>query len=322
VKSAPLVPTSRIVAFGRQGNDSIKLASSLPIAAHLFGDVGNDTLTGSAGPDLIFGGENNDTINGSTGDNRLFGENGDDIISASSGHDVIYGGAGLDKISGSTGNNLLFGEAGNDTITGAGVLVGGLDNDTLTPASSRSIAIGGLGADILKSASKKGDLLIGGTTDFDTNENALRSLHSEWASANPVQVRIDHLTGLLPGGSNGTNLLISDAVRSGTVHNDGVNDTFTNNFADDWAAAVRRGYSDEDHRPGEPPVDERQRLDIMKAPRLQPGGFFHGRAMETRDRVRRFRFLLLKTNPPCSGGGIGPHLGGESPDGWLVSQRI
>jgi len=234
VKQAPLAPTSRIVAFGRQGNDSIKLASSLPIAAHLFGDVGNDTLTGSSGADVIFGGENNDTINGSTGDNRLFGENGDDIISASSGHDVIYGGAGLDKISGSTGNNLLFGEAGNDTITGAGVLVGGLDNDTLTPTSSRSIAIGGLGTDILKSASKKGDILIGGTTDFDTNENALRSLHAEWASANPVQVRIDHLAGLLPGGANGSTFLISDAVRPGTVHDDGANDTLTNNFADDW----------------------------------------------------------------------------------------
>ena len=234
VKSPALVPTSRILGLGRLGNDKITLASSLPIAAHLFGDAGNDSLTGSSGPDLIFGGENNDTINGSTGDNRLFGENGDDIISASSGHDVIYGGAGLDKISGSTGNNLMFGEAGNDTISGAGVLVGGLDNDTLTPASSRSIAIGGLGTDVLKSASKKGDILIGGTTDFDTNENALRSLHAEWSSANPIQTRIDHLAGLLPGGSNGSTFLISDAVRPGTVHNDSVNDTLTNAFADDW----------------------------------------------------------------------------------------
>jgi len=198
VKQPTMFPTSRFYVLGRDGNDKITLASSIPLGAFMNGGIGNDSLTGSAGPD------------------------------------VLYGDEGADTISGSTGNNLMFGQNGNDKITGVGVLVGGNDNDTLTPTSSRSIAIGGAGVDIIKSASKKGDILIGGTTDFDSNENALRALHSEWSSANPVQVRIDHLAGLLPGGSNGSTFLISDAVRAGTVHDDGVNDTLTNAFAEDW----------------------------------------------------------------------------------------
>lgn len=252
VKSPVLVPTSRIVGIGRNGNDSIKLASSISLEADLAGGNGNDTLTGSAGDDFLIGGEGNDTLSGSTGNNilvggngddkltvstgnsDLFGEAGNDSLTGSSGPDRMFGGDGNDTLNGSTGINFMFGENGLDKITGAGVLVGGNDNDTLTTASSRSIAIGGLGVDTLKSASKKGDILIGGTTDHDTSVFALDAILSEWASASPVQTRIDHLAGLLPGGRNGSFLLVSDAVRAGTVHNDGANDTFTNNFADDW----------------------------------------------------------------------------------------
>jgi Ca2+-binding RTX toxin-like protein len=198
VRSPVLVPSSRIYALGRVGNDKITIGKSIPIATFLDGGIGDDTLTGSSGPD------------------------------------VIYGGDGADTISGSTGNNLMFGQNGADKITGSGVLVGGNDNDTLTPTSSRSISIGGSGSDIVKSASKKGDILIGGTTNFDTNPNALRSIYTEWSSSTPAQTRIDHLTGLLSGGLNGGFFLISDTVRAGTIHDDGVADTLTNAFIDDW----------------------------------------------------------------------------------------
>lgn len=236
VKQAALTPTSRIFALGRSGNDKISIASSIPISAYMDGGDMNDTLTGSNGNDTLIGGEGNDTIIGGAGDNQLFGNNGLDTLSGT-GNDLMYGGAGADKLtSSSSKNSLLFGEAGNDVMTGHGVLVGGDDNDTLTATGARSILIGGRGTDLLKGVSRsaKGEILIGGFTDFDTNESALRALHTEWTSANPIQTRIDHLAGLLPGGANGSFLLVSDAVRPGTVHDDGVADTLTNNFADDW----------------------------------------------------------------------------------------
>jgi Ca2+-binding RTX toxin-like protein len=236
VKQAALTPTSRIVALGRSGNDKITIGTSIPISAYMDGGDMNDTLTGSNGNDTLIGGEGNDSIIGGAGNNQLFGNNGIDTLSGT-GNDVMYGGAGADKLtSSSSRNSLLFGEAGNDLLTGHGVLVGGDDNDTLTATGARSILIGGRGTDILKGVAKsaKGEILIGGNTDFDTNEAALRALHTEWTSANPIQTRIDHLAGLLPGGANGSFLLVSDAVRPGTVHDDGVADTLTNNFADDW----------------------------------------------------------------------------------------
>jgi Ca2+-binding RTX toxin-like protein len=54
--TATVANTSRIQAFGLDGNDTIILDESngaLP-SADLFGGAGNDTLTGGSGADLLF----------------------------------------------------------------------------------------------------------------------------------------------------------------------------------------------------------------------------------------------------------------------------
>ena len=215
VRGPVLYPTSRIVVSGREGNDRITVESRITLPTWIDGDAGQDTLTGGGGHDQLRGGEGDDTIHG----------NGS--------LDTLYGGAGNDKLYGALGENLMFGEAGNDTLFGRGVLVGGDGNDSLTADGSRSLLIGGAGVDVLRGA-RQGDLLIGGTTDFDKNPAALLAIRKEWASATPVSTRIDHLTGALPGGLNGSYRLISDVVRPGTVHNDAAIDTITNSVADDW----------------------------------------------------------------------------------------
>ena len=215
VKSPVLAATSRIVVFGLAGKDKITLATDILL------------------PSLIDGGASNDTIKGGGGNDRILGADGDDSITSNGGDDIVFGGAGNDTIIGNAGANLLFGEAGNDKLTGQGVLVGGIGDDTLTADLARNVLIGGLGKDILN-AKVGGDLLIGGGTNFDTNEAALQAIRAEWASSNTVATRIARLTGAQAGGLNGSNFLVSDAVRPGTVHDDLALDTFNNTIADDW----------------------------------------------------------------------------------------
>ena len=51
----------------------------------LFGEAGNDILTGGVGDDQLFGGEGNDTITGGAGSDRI------DYTSQFDGHDLIIG---------------------------------------------------------------------------------------------------------------------------------------------------------------------------------------------------------------------------------------
>ncbi|KAA1418505.1 calcium-binding protein [Nocardioides humilatus] len=66
------------------------------------GGSGNDTLTGSDGPDLLFGGNGNDTLTGGLGSDFVNGQEGDDLLVESVADqvaDVIYGGNGTDEVS-------------------------------------------------------------------------------------------------------------------------------------------------------------------------------------------------------------------------------
>jgi hypothetical protein len=77
-----------ITVHGSYGSDTIEVIQ--PAAADhvtVFGDDGNDTLTGSAGPESFSGG---------LGDDRLDGGGGNDALSAGDGNDVLVGGGGDD----------------------------------------------------------------------------------------------------------------------------------------------------------------------------------------------------------------------------------
>lgn len=166
------------------------------------------------------------------------GGDGNDTLIGGNGNDVIFGGAGNDVISGKKGVDAMFGGTGNDTITGTGILVGGNDVDTLNAVGPRNVMIGGLGADILNAATgttSAGDLMIGSWTDHDENLVALQAIRAEWASGGTLDQRIDHITGRVSGGQNGSFRMYSDFVGSGgTVHNDNVSDLFRNANASDW----------------------------------------------------------------------------------------
>ena len=58
----------------------------------------------------------NESLDGSCGDDMLFVDSGNDAISGGDGDDVIYGGAGNDTLSGGSDNDTLNGGLGNDTF--------------------------------------------------------------------------------------------------------------------------------------------------------------------------------------------------------------
>lgn len=84
-----------IVLKGNQGDDSLTLANTVLIGGILDGGIGEDTLTGSAGNDIVLGGE------------------GDDKLTGLGGKDVLIGGDGHDSLTGGVADDLLIG--GNTT---------------------------------------------------------------------------------------------------------------------------------------------------------------------------------------------------------------
>src|SRR6266446_5641663 len=116
---ATVANTSTIQVFGQGGNDTIALDESngaLP-AAQLFGEKGNDTLTGGSGNDQLFGGTGNDTLLGKGGNDLLFGGSGDDTLTGGDGDDQMFGQAGNDRMiwNPGDGSDLMEGGDGIDT---------------------------------------------------------------------------------------------------------------------------------------------------------------------------------------------------------------
>lgn len=77
--------------------------------------IGNDTVFGSAGTDIVLGGSGIDLIFGSDGNDVLMGGTETDFIFGGNGNDVLDGGAGYDWLVGEAGTNYLL----DDPLIGA-----------------------------------------------------------------------------------------------------------------------------------------------------------------------------------------------------------
>jgi Ca2+-binding RTX toxin-like protein len=139
----------------------------------LFGDIGDDELSGGDGSDTLAGGEGDDTLRGGDGDDGFtrtplpprtetrVDEQGNEIeieidivqevqagLDGGPGNDNLQGDGGDDTLVGGTGGDGLSGGAGNDTLDGGDGLdglLGGVGNDTLEGGdgdADRDILIG------------------------------------------------------------------------------------------------------------------------------------------------------------------------------------
>jgi len=167
------------------------------------------------------------------------------------GHLLVYGYGGNDTLrltGGLTVPAFLFGGDGNDTLDAGGstannVLVGGAGADALTGGSGRDLLIGGLGADTLRGGGGD-DILIGGYTVYDANLTALCAIMKEWSRTDAnYNTRVNHLSGSLGGGLNGSYFLTAKTVK--TVYDDAAIDSLFGEAGLDWFFARKSGtYKD------------------------------------------------------------------------------
>ena len=120
--------------------------------------AGSDSVTGSAGDDLIGLGADGDSFTAYAGNDTIYAGAGNDGGDAGGGNDEIYGGAGSDGLQGGAGNDTIYGGGGDD------VLDGGTGDDVLWGGTGRDTLIGGTGTDTFGFA-------VATTLDNDTVNN-------------------------------------------------------------------------------------------------------------------------------------------------------
>ena len=104
---------SKIIVHAGDGDDTVKIGSTIRLDTVINGELGHDYLSGGSGKDLLNGGGGNDRLYGNAGADQLFGGEGDDTLD---------GGQGIDHLSGDLGLDTLYVKRGEDTwLTTPGV---------------------------------------------------------------------------------------------------------------------------------------------------------------------------------------------------------
>jgi Ca2+-binding RTX toxin-like protein len=250
-----------IIRTGNDDGNTITVPAS-SIDNIVYGDDGNDTLTGSGGNDTLFGMDENDTLQGGAGNDVLNGGAGDSDTASYSlatvGVNVSLAnaapqnpGAGLgfdtlvdienltgspqaDTLTGNAGANTLTGGAGNDNLIGQGGadnLNGGDGDDILFGDNSvRGTIVGTVGNDVLNGGAGND------TASYAGAAAAVTVTLADTGQQNTVSAGLDTLTNIenLIGsdfndnltGDGGANVLIGGLG----------NDTFNGNAGSDTAS--------------------------------------------------------------------------------------
>lgn len=209
------------------GNDTVALAASVTADATIYGEDGNDVLTGGAGNDTLSGGSGADTIDGAGGtsdtadysaataaqtisldgspNDGAAGE-GDNVsvntenVDGGSGADTIIGSSVANRLDGEGGDDAIDGQGGDDSIygrRGSNTLRGGDGVDSIAGGMNNDLVIGGPGA----------DTMIGGDG---------RDTVSYEDRTNPVSVTFDGTNNDGESGENDTLNADFEVVRGGS----------------------------------------------------------------------------------------------------------
>ncbi len=108
--------------FTYQLNDGQEIESLILDSSGVIGGFGNSqgnliTMVGT-GPTSMFGNGGNDTLTGGVGIDELHGDAGKDVLSGGGGLDVLVGGADGDTLKGGAGDDVLTGGLGADALFG------------------------------------------------------------------------------------------------------------------------------------------------------------------------------------------------------------
>jgi Ca2+-binding RTX toxin-like protein len=169
----------------------------------MFGNDGNNLLSGLAGADTLFGGAGNDTLNGGADIDSMSGGLGDDLYYVDNVADKLneYSAQGTDTVVstvtytilsafenltlagsanvngiGNAVNNTLIGNSGNNLLSGSGgddILTGGLGNDTLDGGIGNDVMTGGGGNDTYVVSAATDIISEAASADIDTVQSAI-----------------------------------------------------------------------------------------------------------------------------------------------------
>lgn len=168
------------VVPGGRGDDTISGSDGPDVA---FGLGGDDQMTGGESADVLGGGADDDDISGGGGNDALWGGLGDDSAAGDAGNDTLGGADGADTLDGGADDDQVWGSIGNDSIRGSE------GNDTLGGGAGDDSASGGAGADVLWGGAGRdqlsgdaGDDTIGGGGDNDVIDGGAGS-DAMWGGA-------------------------------------------------------------------------------------------------------------------------------------------
>jgi uncharacterized protein YukE len=136
-----LPPEVDLVVRAGTGNDTITVATGVPVRVTLLGGSGDDRISGSGGDERILGLWGRDTLDGGAGADRLDGGADADYLDGQGGDDRLAGGSGDDTLYGLQGRDVLWGADGADYLDG------GADDDRLTGGADSDVLVGGRGVD-------------------------------------------------------------------------------------------------------------------------------------------------------------------------------
>ncbi len=199
-----VVDDAMAVIHGGGGNDSVSVNDISPGRSQVivYGEAGEDNLSGSEASDYVDGGRDADIVEGHGGDDYIIGGAGADVASGGSGNDIIFGASGdlVETGSGAIGWEAYADEA-KDTLYGGG----GAD---VLYADQWDRAYGGEGEDIVMVASRSTSQSIAFFADFDPADDKVEVLV-------PVDDAFARILDLGPG-TYSTDFLTWEAAEEGS----------------------------------------------------------------------------------------------------------
>jgi Ca2+-binding RTX toxin-like protein len=145
-----VLPNGDLEIVGTSGNDVIQVSlTSTPNTLRVRLNAVIQNYAGVTGDVIMHGGDGADTLQMTnvTKNGRLYGEGGNDYISGYYGNDLLVGGDGVDRLLGSSGNDVLVAGDGVD-VTDAGIgddlvfhnRAGTTDGDDANDAAMKALA--------------------------------------------------------------------------------------------------------------------------------------------------------------------------------------
>ena len=154
--------------FAGPVSERLTALGSRPVT--IYGDLGNDEITGGAGNDVLVGGPGADTLVGGDGDDTIFYDAADLQFSGGNGYDtaILTSAVSVTVNLAALGLESFIANAGNDTLTTsvnfAGFIDGGGGNDSIAGGLLDDILLGGAGNDTINARGGV-DLISGGAGD-------------------------------------------------------------------------------------------------------------------------------------------------------------